>query len=73
MRGKMPQSLQEKAVIDSIRAAEDLLRGKGRVLVRPSGTEPMIRVMAEGDDAQHVEEAVEMICSALDAAKGAAA
>ena len=67
MRGKRAQSLEDKQVIASIKAAEDLLKGTGRVLVRPSGTEAMIRVMAEGDDAERVHEAVEMICAALDA------
>ncbi len=35
---------------DAIRAAEKKLGGKGRILVRPSGTEPKIRVMLEGED-----------------------
>jgi phosphoglucosamine mutase len=73
MRGKRAQSLEDKKVIDSIKAAEDLLKGTGRVLVRPSGTEPMIRVMAEGDDAARVAEAVDMICAALEASHGVAA
>jgi len=38
------------AILDAIRAAEQKLDGRGRVLVRPSGTEPKIRVMLEGDD-----------------------
>lgn len=37
-------------IVDAIRAAEKRLAGKGRVLVRPSGTEPKIRVMLEGED-----------------------
>lgn len=38
------------AIMDAIRAAEQGLDGRGRILVRPSGTEPKIRVMLEGDD-----------------------
>ncbi|MCL6612162.1 MAG: phosphoglucosamine mutase [Peptococcaceae bacterium] len=35
---------------DAVRKAEERLAGQGRVLVRPSGTEPLVRVMAEGRD-----------------------
>jgi phosphoglucosamine mutase len=38
------------AIMDAIRASEKKLNGRGRILVRPSGTEPKIRVMLEGDD-----------------------
>ena len=37
----------------------------GRLVIRPSGTEPLIRVMAEGDDAAQVEAVVERICAAV--------
>ena len=37
------------------RAAESQLAGRGRVLLRPSGTEPVIRVMVEGEDAAQVK------------------
>nr|MBP9604760.1 phosphoglucosamine mutase [Chromatiaceae bacterium] len=36
-------------------AAEQELAGQGRILLRPSGTEPLIRVMVEGDDPVKVE------------------
>ena len=51
-----------KAVIAQ---AEEELAGKGRLVIRPSGTEPVIRVMAEGDDAAQVAELVERICAAV--------
>lgn len=44
------------------------LNGRGRILVRPSGTEPLIRVMAEGDNADEVSAAVSQICDAIKAA-----
>ena len=39
-------------------------------LIRPSGTEPVIRVMAEGDDADTVEDVVDTICGAVEKAAG---
>jgi phosphoglucosamine mutase len=57
------------SVKDAIAKAEALLDGKGRLLVRKSGTEPLIRVMAEGD-AGVIEHAVETVCSAVRGAAG---
>lgn len=48
--------LSTPAVREAIAAAEATLDGEGRLLVRPSGTEPLIRVMAEGDDPVRVEQ-----------------
>ena len=55
----------------AITAAEKRLNGNGRLLIRPSGTEPVIRVMGEGDDRAVVEEAVDLIVSALGLAAAA--
>jgi phosphoglucosamine mutase len=54
-----------KAVIAEAEAA---LEGRGRLVIRKSGTEPKIRVMAEGDDAGQVEKVVDEICAAVKAA-----
>jgi phosphoglucosamine mutase len=62
--------LEDARVKDAIADAEAALDGKGRLVIRPSGTEPVIRVMAEGDDAGEVEAAVESICAAIAAATG---
>jgi len=48
--GKKQDIRSVPAVMDAIRAAEQNLDGRGRLLVRASGTEPKIRVMLEGDD-----------------------
>ncbi len=51
-----------------IAGAEATLAGRGRLVIRKSGTEPKIRVMAEGDDAGQVEKVVDEICAAVKAA-----
>ncbi|MBA4162209.1 MAG: phosphoglucosamine mutase [Novosphingobium sp.] len=60
--GKPLDDARVKAVIAD---AEAQLLGKGRLVIRPSGTEPVIRVMAEGDDAGQVETVVDAICDAV--------
>lgn len=57
--------LEHDRVKATIAEAEARLDGKGRLVIRPSGTEPVIRVMAEGDDAGEVEEVVAAICEAV--------
>jgi len=57
--------LDDDAVRAVIADAEADLAGKGRLVIRPSGTEPVIRVMAEGDDAKQVSTLVEKICAAV--------
>jgi len=48
--GKVQDIRSVPSIMDAIRTAEKKLDGRGRILVRPSGTEPKIRVMLEGDD-----------------------
>ncbi len=60
--------LENETVKSVIAAAEAELVGKGRLVIRPSGTEPVIRVMAEGDDAAQVEAVVDRVCDAVRAA-----
>jgi len=57
--------LEAESVQAAIAQAEERLAGHGRLVIRPSGTEPVIRVMAEGDDAQEVEQVVDAICDAV--------
>jgi phosphoglucosamine mutase len=60
--------LEVESVKAVIAAAEEELAGRGRLVIRPSGTEPVIRVMAEGDDPGQVERVVDRICDAVRAA-----
>jgi len=77
----VPQILQNAAINGSapleaepVKAAiadgETRLGTAGRLLIRPSGTEPLIRVMAEGDDAKLIGEVVETIVKAIEGAGG---
>ncbi len=58
--------LSKKSVQDAIAAAEKMLGARGRLLVRKSGTEPLIRVMAQAETDDLVKEAVDGVLSALD-------
>ena len=60
--------LENDKVKAAIADAEARLNGSGRVLVRASGTEPLIRVMAEGDDKALVDQLVKDIAGAVKAA-----
>jgi phosphoglucosamine mutase len=60
--------LEDATVKQVIADAEGELAGKGRLVIRKSGTEPLIRVMAEGDDADQVEAVVARICAAVEKA-----
>ena len=60
--------LENEKVKAAIAEAEARLNGSGRVLVRASGTEPLIRVMAEGDDKALVDQLVKDIAGAVKAA-----
>jgi phosphoglucosamine mutase len=62
--------LEDKKVVAAIADAEKRLGEQGRLVIRPSGTEPLIRVMAEGDDAAVVNEIVDGLCGVI--AKSAA-
>jgi len=59
------EPMKSDAVLSAIAAAEGKLNGSGRVLVRPSGTEPLIRVMAEGDDERLIARVVKDIADAV--------
>ena len=64
--------MQSPAVQQSVEQAENRLSGRGRVLLRPSGTEPLIRVMVEGEDEALVSELASTIADAVRSAGQAA-
>jgi len=57
--------LQEPGVRSAIAEAEARLNGTGRLLIRASGTEPVIRVMAEAEDADLVDQLVDALCALI--------
>ncbi|MEA3081943.1 MAG: phosphoglucosamine mutase [Sphingomonadales bacterium] len=61
------EPLEANIVRKRIAAAEAELEGRGRLVIRKSGTEPLIRVMAEGDDPALIERLVDDICEAVQA------
>jgi phosphoglucosamine mutase len=78
--GKAPQTLinvrganragfeKNSDVMQAMAGAEERLAGRGRVLLRPSGTEPLVRVMVEGEDAALVQTLCEGIAGAVEQA-----
>ena len=62
--GSMP--LETRPVQEAIAEAERNLANDGRLLVRPSGTEPLIRVMAEGEDLDKVHQIVDGLCAVIE-------
>jgi phosphoglucosamine mutase len=62
--------LDEVSVKTAIAGAEQALEGRGRLLIRKSGTEPLIRVMAEGDNEAHIEPLVDSIIHSIQQAAG---
>jgi phosphoglucosamine mutase len=81
---KMPQTLvnvtaaEPASIVSSVRVAravgeiERSLNGAGRVLLRPSGTEPVVRVMVEGEDAAQVAQLAEDLAAVVRAAAAGA-
>lgn len=60
--------LEADSVMREIKSQEEKLGNKGRILVRKSGTEPLLRVMAEGSDSKVIEECVDAIVNSITAA-----
>jgi phosphoglucosamine mutase len=62
--------LSEPGVARVVEEVESRLKGRGRIVLRASGTEPVIRVMVEGSDAALVKKGAKDIAAAVEAASG---
>ena len=65
VRYKSGQPLKDENVTTAIEAARERLGASGRLVIRPSGTEPVIRVMGEGDDRDLVNRIVDDVVEAV--------
>jgi phosphoglucosamine mutase len=57
-----------EAIQSAVKAAEEKLAGSGRILLRPSGTEPVVRVMVEGEDKKQVKELAQELAAVVESA-----
>jgi phosphoglucosamine mutase len=71
-RGSADTLMQDAQVIEAVRDVENALGEEGRVLLRPSGTEPLLRVMVEGTDAAAVEDCANRLAESVRQAAAAA-
>ena len=62
-----PDFMKINSVADTIRSIENKLGDKGRVLIRYSGTQPLLRVMIEGPDQNTTEHYCQIICNSIKA------
>ncbi len=66
VRISAPVSVDSGVFFDALQAAEQKLGQSGRILVRKSGTEPVMRVMTEGDDEQLIAEIADELCAVIE-------
>ena len=62
---ELPQALVYPEIAQAIKELEDKFAGEGRVLIRPSGTEPLVRVMIEGKDKEQIQTEAEHLANLI--------
>jgi phosphoglucosamine mutase len=63
---KKEHYMEYQEIADAIRELEEKFQGEGRVLIRPSGTEPLVRVMIEGKDQAVIEEEAKKLAKLIE-------
>jgi len=71
VRSERPVNLDAAAVRSAVASAENRLLGRGRVVLRASGTEPVVRVMVEGEDDAEIRTLAQSIAEAVGAGRAA--
>ena len=56
---------KDEEIVNEIKALEKEFEGNGRVLIRTSGTEPLVRVMLEGEDIQYLKTKAENLAALI--------
>jgi phosphoglucosamine mutase len=64
--GRRDEWSENEAVMKSVAEAEAALSGRGRILIRPSGTEPLLRVMGEGPDEEELDTILKGILAVME-------
>ena len=62
---KKEKYMEYPEIADAIQKLEEKFAGEGRVLIRPSGTEPLVRVMIEGKDQQLIESEAQKLAELI--------
>ena len=60
------KAVEDKEVLNAVKSVEDMISGNGRVLLRKSGTEPVVRVMIECEDERKCEEYADLISDMIE-------
>ena len=59
------ERLNSAEIAEAIEKLEQRFNGEGRVLIRPSGTEPLVRVMIEGKDQKEIDKEAEKLAELI--------
>ena len=62
---KKEKYMEYPVIAEAIRKLEEKFAGEGRVLIRPSGTEPLVRVMIEGKDREVISQEAEKLANLI--------
>jgi phosphoglucosamine mutase len=61
---------EDAEIMQAIKEVEDKLKDRGRVLIRPSGTEPLVRVMLEGENKADIQQDAQRIADLIQSKLG---